>query len=215
MDKSKLYIIRHAECTGNIENRLTGLEEYPLTKKGEETSEMLALELEDIKFDVAYSSTNNRTKETIQKLAQRNNIKIVQLKELCEMYFGIYDGWTWEDVNNENPKIKQNPNRTNEIMGIEKQETTQEVADRMYKCITNICKENKGKTILICSHGVAIEAFLRKITKIPFKYLIKKFCQHNGAINELEYNNETGKFTILRMSDTKYNEKRIKEKTKN
>ena len=32
--KTKLYIVRHAETTGNIEKRLTGRKDYELTKKG-------------------------------------------------------------------------------------------------------------------------------------------------------------------------------------
>jgi broad specificity phosphatase PhoE len=72
----------------------------------------------------------------------------------------------------------------------------------MYNYIFKIVKENEGKTILISSHGVAIEAFLRKIENIKFKYERKKFCQHNVAINELEY--ENNKFKIIRLADIDY-----------
>ena len=67
------------------------------------------------------------------------------------MYFGIYDGWKWEDVNKAQPEIKQTQNEINEIIGIPKQEGMEETANRMYNYIFKIVKENEGKTILINS----------------------------------------------------------------
>lgn len=116
--------------------------------------------------------------------------------------FGIYDGWKWEDVNKIQPEIKQTQNEINEIIGIPKQEGMEETANRMYNYIFKIVKENEGKTILISSHGVAIEAFLRKIENIKFRYEREKFCQYNVAINELEFEND--KFKIIRLADMNY-----------
>lgn len=207
MSKTKLYIIRHAETTGNIEHRLTGRQDYELTEKGIETTKILSEELKDVKFDVAYSSTSDRTAKTIQKVADENGLDIQKIEDLCEMYFGVYDGEKWDDVNKINPSIKQRQRKINVIEGIEDQETMDEVTDRMYKCISDICKKNVGKTILICSHGVAIEAFLRKIVGMPFSEQREKFCQHNTAINELEYN--SGEFSILRLADVDYIARRM------
>ena len=118
------------------------------------------------------------------------------------MYFGIYDGWKWEDVNKIQPEIKQTQNEINEIVGIPKQETMEETANRIYDYILRILKDNEGKTILVSSHGIAIEAFLRKIENVKFRYEREKFCQHNVAINELEY--ENNKFKIIRLADIEY-----------
>ena len=118
------------------------------------------------------------------------------------MYFGKYDGWKWEDVNRIQPEIKQRQNEINEISGIEEQETMKYVADRMDKCIRDIVQANIGKTILISSHGVAIEAFLRKISGIPFSQEREKFCQYNVAINELEYEND--KFKVIQLANIDY-----------
>ena len=91
--------------------------------------------------------------------------------------------------------------QTNEIMNIPEQESTEEVAERVYNCIQNIAKDNLGKTVLICSHGVAIEAFLRKITKVPFSEQREKYSQKNTSINVLEYDGENNQFKILVIND--------------
>lgn len=206
--KTKLFVVRHTETIGNIEKRLTGRKDYELTERGKELVEKLTKKLEKIKFDKIYCSTSQRTVETVKKLAEINNLEIERKEELCEMYFGIYDGWKWKDVNKIQPEIKINQNKVNTIEGIPEQESMKEVSERMYNCIQKICEENEGKNILICSHGVAIEAFLRKIVNIEFKFEREKFCQHNVAINELDYENK--KFEILQLANIAYLKENIK-----
>lgn len=200
--KSKIFIVRHTETIGNIEKRLTGRQDYEITYKGKILIQQLTQRLKNIKFDRIYASTSGRAIKTIEQLAKINGLDIEQKEELCEMYFGIYDGWKWENVNKVQPEIKQKQNEVNEILGIPEQETTEEVANRMYNCILEIAQQNEGKTILISSHGVAIEAFLRKISRIPFRYEREKFCQHNVAINELDF--ENNKFNIIQIADISY-----------
>lgn len=199
---TRILIVRHAETIGNIEKRLTGRNDYELTEKGKLSTNVLFEELKDIKFDVAYASTEDRTKKTISKIATKNKLEIIKLKDLSEMYFGIYDGWKWEDVNKINPNIKKMQEEINSIQGIPEQESMEHVGKRMMNCIKKIIKENEGKTILIASHGVAIEALIRKITNVPFSDEREKYCQHNCAINEILF--ENGKFNIIRLADVSY-----------
>ena len=202
MKKTRIFIVRHTETVGNIEKRLTGRQDYEVTPRGEKLIQKLTTELSNTKFDKIYSSTSGRAIKTVENLAKLNNLEIETKEDLCEMYFGKYDGWKWEDVNRIQPEIKQRQNEINEISRIEGQETMEYVADRMDKCIRNIVQANIGKTILISSHGVAIEAFLRKISGIPFSQEREKFCQYNVAINELEYEND--KFKIIQLANIDY-----------
>ena len=177
----------------------TNAKDIYMSPQGQVLIQKLTKELEKIKFDRAYSSTSRRAIKTIEPIVEKQNLKIEESDELCEMYFGIYDGWKWEDVNKIQPEIKQTQNEINEIVGIPGQESMEETAKRMYNYIFKIVKENEGKTILISSHGVAIEAFLRKIENIKFRYEREKFCQYNVAINEFEFKND--KFKIIRLAD--------------
>lgn len=126
---------------------------------------------------------------------------VIQDKRFYEMYFGIYDGWKWEEVNRVNPKIHKLHMETNQIMEIPEQETTEEVAERMYEGLQEVAEKNEGKNILIASHGVAIEAFLRKITKEPFEKARAEYSQHNTSVNQLKYNLATKEFKLLKLND--------------
>lgn len=202
-----IYLVRHTQTIGNVEKRLTGRADYELTEDGKKYVELLTERLKDIKFDKIYSSTTGRTIKTIKPLAELNGKEIIESENLCEMYFGIYDGMKWEDVNKIAPEIKMGQNTTNEIIGIPEQETTEVVANRMYDYIRKISIENSRKTILVGSHGVAIEAFLRKVTGEPFLTKIKEYGQNNTTVNILEYDREKDKFELKVLNDMSHLEK--------
>jgi len=198
---TKLYIVRHTQTTGNVEKRLTGRDDYEVTYEGNKFIRALTQRLENINFDKVYSSTSGRAVKTVELLAEKNNLDIIQSDELCEMYFGIYDGMKWEDVNSINPLIHENHVKTNEIMGIENQESSEVVANRMYDYIRKICIENLNKTILISSHGVSIEAFLRKITGEPFGNKREEYSQKNTSLNIVQYDSKIDCFEVLLLND--------------
>lgn len=200
--QTRIWIVRHTETIGNVEKRLTGRNDYEVTENGRKLVTLLTQELSNIKFDKIYSSPSTRAVETVKLLATKNNLPIEKLDGLVEMYFGIYDGWKWTEVNKVQPEIKEQQQRINEIYGISEQETMEEVAERMYKTIWEIANANVGKNILISSHGVAIEAFLRKIANLPFREERERFCQHHVAINEVEF--EHNVFSIQRLADISY-----------
>ena len=164
--KTRVFIVRHTETIGNVEKRLTGRQDYEITERGQVLIQKLTKELEKIKFDRAYSSTSRRAIKTIEPIVEKQNLKIEESDELCEMYFGIYDGWKWEDVNKIQPEIKQTQNEINEIVGIPGQESMEETAKRMYNYIFKIVKENEGKTILISSHGTICDEYAKKDSRI-------------------------------------------------
>lgn len=199
--KTKIYLIRHTQTTGNIEKRLMGRTDFEITPEGQKYIEKLTDRLKNIKFDKAYSSTSERAIKTIEPIAKLQGIEIEKTDKLCEMNFGIYDGWKWEDVDKVNPKIKQTQNEINEIAGIPGQESTEEVANRMYKYIRAVAIDNEGKVILMASHGVAIEAFIRKIQHEKFSENKEANSQKNTAVNIIEYDKEKDKFKVVLLND--------------
>lgn len=199
-----IYLVRHAQSTGNVEKRLTGREEYLLTLDGKKQVEKLTNSLKNIKFEKAYSSPSIRAIDTIKSLAKLNNLEIEIKEELSEMYFGIYDGFIWEEVNKIDPIIHEEHVKTNEIKGILNQESSEQVADRMYKIISEIALENPRRTVLIASHGVAIEAFLRKITKVPFLLQREEYSQKNTSINIIQYDEEKNEYQLKELNSIKH-----------
>jgi len=77
----ELYVSRHCETLSNIQRRLTGSLDSPLTEKGIEQAKSLGKSLENITFDAVYSSPLKRAVETVKAafggkwgLKERNQI---------------------------------------------------------------------------------------------------------------------------------------------
>lgn len=208
--KTKIYLVRHTQTVGNIEKRLSGRTDFELTLDGKKYVEKLTNRLKNIKFDKAYSSISGRAVKTIEPICKLQGLEIEKIDKLCEMDFGIYDGLKWEEVNKINPKIKQTQDEINEIAGIPDQESTEEVANRMFSFIKTVSIQNAGKVILMSSHGVAIEAFIRKVNHEKFSENKEANSQKNTAINIIEYDIEKDNFEVTLLNDFSH----LKEKDK-
>ena len=208
--KTKIYLVRHTQTVGNIEKRLSGRTDFELTLDGKKYVEKLTNRLKNIKFDKAYSSISGRAIKTIEPICKLQGLEIEKTDKLCEMDFGIYDGLKWEEVNKINPKIKQTQDEINEIAGIPDQESTEEVANRMFSFIRTVSIQNTGKVILMSSHGVAIEAFIRKVNHEKFSENKEANSQKNTAINIIEYDIEKDNFEVILLNDFSH----LKEKDK-
>ncbi len=60
-DFTEFYFVRHGESMANINNRLHGWGNAPLTENGRAQAQCAAKALADVRFDIAYSSFLDRT----------------------------------------------------------------------------------------------------------------------------------------------------------
>ncbi len=194
--KTKIYLIRSAECLGNIQNILGEKNNYEITEKGYKTIDILTEYFEDKMISSIYSGKSTMCLKTVEKIAENLNLNINKEEGLREKSFGIYDGKKWEDVLKEAPNLKKYRKKKIEILGIPEQESTKQVEDRMFKVIGKIARHNLGQTVLIVSHGVAIETFIRAVVGVPYSEDKEKYFQKNAAINILEYDEDVDEFEV-------------------
>jgi 2,3-bisphosphoglycerate-dependent phosphoglycerate mutase len=63
--QSKLVLIRHGQSLWNLENRFTGWVDVPLTERGQEEARAAAAQIQDLRFQVAYTSVLKRAEDTL------------------------------------------------------------------------------------------------------------------------------------------------------
>ena len=202
--KTKIYLIRNAECVGNVEKILGEKTNYDITDKGYKMIDSLTEYFKTKKISSIYSSNSTICLETVEKLAKELDIEVKKEKDLKEKFFGIYDGKKWSEILELDPRLKQYKKKEIEILGIPNQESTKHVADRMIKVITQIANDNLGQNVLIVSHGVAIETFLRAVVGISNADEKEKYFQKNGAINYIEYDEDLDEFEVKEVAKIIY-----------
>lgn len=102
--------LRHGESIGNVESRWQGQADYPLTEKGRAQVRSLAdrWKSENVKFDLAVTSTLARARETAEIVASALNVKIEYDPIWMERHVGEMEGLTAEEVR----KLPQPPYTT-------------------------------------------------------------------------------------------------------
>ena len=94
----KLILIRHGESEGNVQRRFSGFQDVNLTEKGIWQAERLAYRLKELPVDVVYSSDLKRAKHTAEIVFGSRGIDIIPNSNLREMNFGVWEGYTFEEV---------------------------------------------------------------------------------------------------------------------
>lgn len=160
-----IYLVRHGETKWNVEQRLQGQTDSPLTEKGLHQAHQIAEQFEHIKFAGIYSSDIGRAKTTAEIIAQYHKKK-VQISELIrERSFGKYEGMLSKDMSQ---KLKPKLEESKELAKAERMtfrldedvETDQELIDRLYRFFKIVHKQFPNQKVLTVSHGALMRVFL-------------------------------------------------------
>ena len=100
-----LYLARHGETAWNIDQRVQGWEDSPLTEKGLRQAKALADRLERVPLVAVYSSDLGRANHTARIVAQRHNLDVQVRNSFREMSWGEWEGLTWRQMQAKNPEL--------------------------------------------------------------------------------------------------------------
>jgi probable phosphoglycerate mutase len=158
--QTEILLIRHGQSQANVDIIFAGHLDSPLSELGERQALLLKEYLLTQKIDRLYSSDLIRAKNTIKPYADQVGLPIITSEKLREFYGGDFEGVKYEDL----PKLypieygkfwlhdtenTQMPNGESVKGGMQ----------RGFEAITEIAKENLGKSVVIATHGGIIRGF--------------------------------------------------------
>ena len=182
--KKTFYLMRHGQTLFNLRRKIQGACDSPLTELGIKQARTAGEYFKDIELDYAYSSTSERSSDTLEQIIGAD-MPYIRLKGLKEMNFGTFEGES-EDLN---PKDKTAFETF--FLGYGG-ESRKQVSERMVRTCTEIMEKDGHNTVLAVSHAGACFNFL-SYWQDPAEELKKGFP--NCCIFKFEY--ENGKFTLL------------------
>src|SRR3989338_3620644 len=197
---TRLIIIRHAESTFNIENRIQGHTDSSLTLKGLRQARRLAKRLKAVKIDKIYSSDLGRAFSTTLEILRYKKIPVVRDPRLREIQLGAWEGMTIEEVDrlydNGYQKWLKKPSACH-IPGCER---ISRFRKRITERVRQIARANRGRTVAIVTHGGAVTALLSGWLGADFDHLLLNFRIDNTALTVVD---ETDKHVRLKtINDT-------------
>ena len=196
----KLYIVRHGETEWNVIKRFQGQLNTPLTEKGMEKLRETGKNLENVLFEEVYTSKLERTVKSAEIILNENRgyknkkMELKRLAELNEVYFGVWQGLTYEEVFLKYPEEANNYfyNVKNYNAENVEAENLKDALERFLKGINKILNRHKSGNILVVTHGTVFEMFINYVENKSIFDIDERTLMGNGDYKVFSY--KDGKF---------------------
>ncbi|WP_066059531.1 histidine phosphatase family protein [Robertmurraya korlensis] len=196
----KLYFVRHGETQYNVEGRMQGFCDSPLTDRGISQAKSVGKGLSGIEFKAIYSSESQRVIDTANHAIGHLNIPITTDPRLKEMNFGALESLLESEISDRYGDILKKLFALTDLhMSAPEGESYSQLYTRTTSVIQEIVEKHKheGGNILIFSHGVTIGNYLMQLTKM------KEYPHHdNCSVSVIKYYN--GNFEVEKIADTSF-----------
>ena len=197
-----LYIVRHGQTQYNLERKIQGWCDSPLTELGILQAKSVGLGLKDIDFVGCACSDRQRTRDTAKYILEGRNIEIIENAKIRELNFGSLE-------EKPIPCIFELSDET--LMKGLKEFGGEDICDltkRYLEGLEEIAEYFKEGNVLVVSHGRAITTALKAIDDLiddEIVILAKSKIVDNCSISRLDYID--GKWDIVDYNNTSYAKK--------
>lgn len=151
---TNIYLVRHCQSTGNIEHRFQGRFDASVTEAGEQQLELLSLRFRNEPIDVIYTSPLTRAVKTAEAVAKYHpQLAIIHDDGLTELDCGKMENLMLSEIAAQFPTTSRHWDESPDLCEFPDGETMAEVYTRVNAALDRIISENRGKTIVITTHG--------------------------------------------------------------
>jgi probable phosphoglycerate mutase len=164
---ARFIVVRHGETQWNVESRIQGHTDSPLTATGMAQADAIAARLCDESFDALVSSDLGRAMQTALIIARRCNRKVTADPRLRERSFGEGEGMTYGEVDYHWPDAFSRVRETDPDFVIPGGESRRQFHERIRDAFVALAREHDGKRIAVVCHGGVLAALFRLIHDIP------------------------------------------------
>lgn len=160
-----LVLVRHGETEWNAQRRYQGQTDVPLSELGARQAELVAERLVGYEIDAVYASDLKRAWETAQIIAAKSGLIITSEPRLRELGFGILEGLTFDEAQQQYPKIlaawfsdfHQTPQGGEPIDAFHV---------RLVSLLTDLKAKHDEQTVLLVAHGGPLSELLRIVLEL-------------------------------------------------
>ena len=161
-----IMLIRHAESTGNVENRWIGREDVPLSEAGRWQSDQLRIRLEQEGYVPThiYASPLSRAFETARIAAANWDCPVEPWGDLVELKVGVFSNMTGEEIEKAFPALAREFAATHNFDIIDGAETNEECMARARRVVSRLAREHKNSDrVMLFSHGGILRYLISRL----------------------------------------------------
>ena len=142
----KLYVARHGQTDWNVENKVCGSTNRPLTEQGKEQAKALAEKMKDKNIDVIIASPMLRAMQTAGAVSLATGIPVIMDERLREHDYGEFEGF-------DRSRDEYWQQKYLFATKFPKGESVLQLAHRVYSLLEDVKKAYPDKTVLLVCHG--------------------------------------------------------------
>jgi phosphoserine phosphatase len=198
-----LYITRHGETEWNIQKRMQGWLDSPLTELGKRQAEWLGERLQRVNIDIVYSSPLGRAYTTSEIICKDRKIDIIKNEDFREIDLGAWEGLRQEEIEVFDEEQLKNFWHAPGIYMPSKGESFHDVISRTHKAVQQILTNHKGQTILIVTHAAAAKAIMYHYENRTLEQFWEPPFMHQTSLSQIEVDEDKHK-VVLHADITHY-----------
>jgi broad specificity phosphatase PhoE len=156
-----LYLVRHGETVHNLEGRIQGHADSPLTQLGTKQAEAAAARLASEKFDAIYSSDLGRAVATAKIISAPHSLPVQTTELIREGCFAKVQGLTHKEFEEKYPEDYRKWREDSVHYRPPGAETLESLISRCGKFLQMISeKHNDGECLLAVVHGGSLRGLI-------------------------------------------------------
>ncbi|EGW38074.1 histidine phosphatase family protein [Desulfosporosinus sp. OT] len=195
---TRIILTRHGQTLWNIEGRVQGSLDSPLTEKGILQARSLACRLKNQGIDHIYSSDSLRAIGTAEEIRRELGLENLSTNPaLREFSFGEWEGCIWQELRVAYPDIFKIWDSEPHMVTTPGGENMEKVLERAWKFLQQIIKDHSGQTVCLVTHGLTLKLLVTKALGFEVHEWAKTPWQHNTALNIFEVKDDQWTPTLL------------------
>ena len=193
----KIYLIRHGETTGDLEDRYGGDYDDHLSSNGYKQVQELGVKLKDKNIQIIFHSPKIRATETAKAVSEIINSPTEKVEEIRERNsYGVLTGMIKAEAKEKYPEEVDKLQKDKLRHNVENSEDYDSFKERIIKAFEGIILDTKFDSIAIISHGGPISCLVREYLKLGE-------LEELGDCAVLEIENKDNKLELLSLDNAK------------
>lgn len=197
-----LYITRHGQTEWNVQKKMQGWLDSPLTENGRNAASSLGKRLQKIPFKAAYVSPSGRTLDTARLICSTHQIPLFIKEQLREINAGKWQGMSTLEIKKHYPEqyidYYNDPLNYLSVGG----ENFHDIAKRVTPLIDDLCSTYEEEdSILIVTHAVVKKLLISLFNETGIENIWSPPFIHGTSLT-IVHINKVGEVKIHVVGDT-------------
>lgn len=169
-----LYFVRHGQTVWNVENKICGATDSPLTEQGRAQAQALGekIKAEQVQLDEILASPLSRARDTARAIAQETGVPLRIEPRLTEQNFGKWEG----TARNGMDFLADKANFATDFSG---GESMLRLCQRIYNLLDEVTASPDRVVLLVAHNGIsrAVHSYFHSMTNQEYACFGIKNCE--------------------------------------